>query len=698
MHQLGLFRHIPCLVLVCGILFFASRAGAGVIFREDFDTDHPLNKDLYRSDFSNHRIENGRIVFHYTTAPNSEPVGLECALPATSAIPDERDIEMNFMGGGADVSNSAFVCYAAGPGRGFLLTPFPYGPRANKRTGDRTGYVIRFLRHGDGTNEVLFYRNDTGWLQKLNSYWIPSNPVATLRRVTIRHRRTGEHEIAAIFDTGVPYERIFRLEDGVYPPNHANRGLQLVLKAHSSVSYDLQFTSDTWIVTDKSVPAPQTRKKRPGDTVTRASAATDDADALDRLGRTDVSMERYSDAHQHLSRALELRKKSLGPAHPLVMESMVALAGLYTTRDPGRAELLYAEALQMSEGLSGPDSPALTPLLLDISGFYMNQNRFDRALSFSQRALAIQERFPGRPDRRVACLLNLASLHMKQGRQDDAEILYRRALEVKEKDRRPDPNDPDILMILQNLEVIYSKPGRNKEAEAVYGRLVEMSAHWPPGHERDTARRLNNLGVIHRDRTQYVQAEVMFKRAARMWEKAHGPEYVEIASALSNLGWMYAHQGRSAEAEDVYKQALAIREKSLGSNHPLMENVLANLGDLYLNLRRHPDAEVVFKRLAAIQEGARGKTDGELATTLVNLSAVYYSQRRYADAEPLIRRALEIKETLLGPEHPDLLAILENLAKLYRKTGNLSAEYYRSRAEKIRSKQTRNRSAPVNAE
>ena len=244
------------------VLVMVQPAFASLLFMENFDTDSLGNSDEYET-ASNLSVESGAMnLIYYSTMP-SVPCHLACTLPVSPVPPAELVIELNFLGGGSSSSSSLFLCYSAGPGWGM---PLPYMP-GFVRVNTRTGYVIRYIRHGDGANEIKFYRNDTGDVHEIKNDWLPANPITTLRRTVIRHRADGGHVITSTFDTGVRFDRQWTFTDDRYPPGNLQRGLHVLCKGHTNIGVLWTVPTDTWIVTDlpgpvEKFPGPRPRRHR----------------------------------------------------------------------------------------------------------------------------------------------------------------------------------------------------------------------------------------------------------------------------------------------------------------------------------------------------------------------------------------------------------------------------------------------------
>lgn len=709
-----IFLEVTVLLLTC---FYSPNANADMMFKDTFDTLATANKDIYDTRYGNHRVSQGELVLSYSSEQPAAPSGIECITPRSAADPDERDIDLRFLGGGTEMSNSLFICYAIGPGDGLSLPPLPSRPSSN----DRTGYIIRLIRHGDGTNEVKFYRNDGGWTKELKTDWTLSfNPITTLRRTFVRHRRDGEHIITATFDTGAVFDRTWTFEDGVYPPTNDQRCLQLIVKGHAGIQTLLEIRSDSWVVTDipkasrdekrtKTSMADKTSKVLPqsmdipkilsnarrlyeqGSLLSAQELCTTmiaqdrkNADALDLLGMVLASMNDYSGAYKSVSEALHIRRQTLGAGHPKSAESLHHLAGLYRSKDIPEAERLYTESLSVVEKAPGADRSEVADILCDLADLYQTKGKYDKAEQSYTRALAIREKTQGMDRPEVADILyNLADIYQTQGKYDKTEQSYKRVLAIREKVLGPD--HPAVAAILHKMEVFYENQGRDSEREWIYKRLIDLTEKTSGTDHPDVARRLNNLAGIYQNRGQYDRAEPLFKRSLAIMEKTQGREHPYLASMLYNLALMYQKEGKYTDAEVFYERALRIREKSLGADHSKLINIVHNMAELYMTLNKYYEAETMYKKELSIKEKTLGREHPYVADAINNLAALYFQEGRYAEAEPLFRRALKIKEKTLGPDHPEFLTILQNISFLYKKMNRpAEADYYAAKAKSLR--------------
>lgn len=604
------------------ILFFTTlclpNASGIILFGETFDTFALKDTTLSVANSQGVRAEQGHLLLSYISSQKSRPVGIEIVMPPSPMDTPEREIDMKFLGGGTEMSNSLFISYAVGSGKGLSLPPLPGGSVPN----DRTGYILRLIRHGDGTNEVKMYRNDDGWTTELKNEWLPANPITALRRVRIKHKPTGVHLITVTFDTGAVFEKTFSFEDAVYPPDNHRRWIQLIVKGHAGVGAGalLHMRTDSWAVTDRPAESP--------------------AAPAGKKAKTEVES-----PEQGIRREWEMRKKTYGPGHPKVAESIVRLAELYVSRDPSEAEGLYKQALKIQEKAFPQGSLYLSGTLSGLAGLYRIQLRYDEAEPLYKRALAVREKVQGPDHLEVAILLQyLADIYDNQGRYDEYESACKRALQIREKISGPD--DPEVVSLV----------------------------HW--------------LAELYRSKGRHAEAEPMLKRALSATERVQGPEHISVANILSKLQMLYVDQGRYKEAEPIIRRAVSIKEKALGPDHPEVANMVNNLAILYHHQARFAEAEELYKKAMAVREKALGSNHFDVGGSLNNLGLIFMLQGKYAESERAFRRAMSIWESGVGPDHPSTRKVYENMSLLYKKTGrSLESDYYASRASAPRPKQ-----------
>ncbi|RMG99520.1 MAG: hypothetical protein D6705_03055 [Deltaproteobacteria bacterium] len=231
----------------------------------------------------------------------------------------------------------------------------------------------------------------------------------------------------------------------------------------------------------------------------------------DDLGDGDKAMETWT-------RALELRRRVLGPTHPSVGALLNNMATVHSRsgRNAEAAEL-YAQAYDVWLAAHGPEHPSVGLLLNNRSVVEQRLGRLDDAQRHLEEAKAIFEKAHG-PDHPMLAdvFVNLGSVFEAKGDYEAAARSYERALEIREKNFGPD--HPDVGSALTNLGNAYAKMG-----------------------DRSKARRLH-------------------ERALAIMEKGYGPKSTMLAYPLTSLAEIALEEGRPEDAIALAERAANLRE------------------------------------------------------------------------------------------------------------------------------------------
>ena len=147
----------------------------------------------------------------------------------------------------------------------------------------------------------------------------------------------------------------------------------------------------------------------------------------------------------------------------------------------GEAEQLFRRALEINEGLIGPEHPDLVVLLNDLSRLYLKRGAYADAEPLLLRLHAIKLT-KGEDHPEVATVLaSLASVRQALGRYDSAEQLWRRVLEIRE--RTLAPHHFSIATALEHLGETCAARGKLSEALRYRIRALAMrEMTLDPGH------------------------------------------------------------------------------------------------------------------------------------------------------------------------------------------------------------------------
>lgn len=289
-----------------------------------------------------------------------------------------------------------------------------------------------------------------------------------------------------------------------------------------------------------------------------------------------------------------------------VSEALHMMGILFSDRgNLGKAEKMYLRALEGKKKALGPNHTSTLHTVNNLGNVYKDQGKLADAEKMYHRALGGYEMAWG-PNHTstLDTVNNLGNLYADQGKIADAEKMYQRALEGHEK--AWGPNHTSTLDTVNNLGLLYADQGKLADAEKMYQRALEgYEKAWGPNHPSALGT-VNNLGLLYAQQGKLADAEKMYQRAREGYEKAWGPDHILIFNTVKNLGNLYSTQGRLADAEKIYQQALEGYEKARGPDHILILDTVHNLGNLYLNQGRLADAEKMYQRAQEGYERALG--------------------------------------------------------------------------------------------
>ena len=304
----------------------------------------------------------------------------------------------------------------------------------------------------------------------------------------------------------------------------------------------------------------------------------------------------YDAARIQLERAVATRERLLGPNHPDVGESELALGGAIARHgDLGLAEGHYNRALAITEKAFGPNAPQTGRMIAGLAALRLRQRRLPEAESLYKRALAIADRNPqSHSDDLAADLSNLGNVYLAQQRFPEAEQMLRRGLAVQE--RRLGSNHPDLASMF------------------------------------------SNLGAVYWYQNRYADALPLYQRTLAIYERTLDPMHPNMASILNNLAETYAKLRRYPEADSLFRRALTIKEARLSRGHPSIATTLHGLAGVLREQGRFPEAERAYRRALEIRARELKPGDAELVETVRDYGALLRATGRASEADALERQ------------------------------------------------------------
>lgn len=237
-----------------------------------------------------------------------------------------------------------------------------------------------------------------------------------------------------------------------------------------------------------------------------SGAPADQAAALAELADAQYASGDYAAARITLAKVLELHRRLLGNAHPLVAEDLGRLAAIQ--QDLGyyaEAEQLARQALAISEPHYGPESTHTADDLTSLGRALAYQSKFPEAMTALQRALHVQEQAYG-------------------------------------------PDHPQVAEAVNELGNVLAVQDRQTEAAEHFARAANIYRQAYGAQHYLVAIALSNVAYARMQQGDFPQAEVLFRAVIGTFSDTLSPDNVNTGIARIKLGRTLLRAGRPAES------------------------------------------------------------------------------------------------------------------------------------------------------
>jgi serine/threonine protein kinase/tetratricopeptide (TPR) repeat protein len=274
------------------------------------------------------------------------------------------------------------------------------------------------------------------------------------------------------------------------------------------------------------------------------------------MGRVYLNLGLYAPAVSLTAKAVEIRKRLLGPEHSDTLDAMSFLGWIYL--EAGRyadAERLLAETLAIERRALGAEHHETCESMVRLATVFWRQRRYAEAEKLDLEALEIAKRVLG-PDHldTVRLKMDLAAIYTSQGRYADAERYQSEGLESFK--RLLGPEHPDTLRAMLNLANTYEDLGRLPEAESLFLDTIALQKRvLGPAHP-DTLLAMGNLANVYLDEKRYPDAERLNLESLEVEKRELGPRHPQTFWTMYNLACTSTLLGDHARAMDWLRQAI----------------------------------------------------------------------------------------------------------------------------------------------
>jgi eukaryotic-like serine/threonine-protein kinase len=349
-------------------------------------------------------------------------------------------------------------------------------------------------------------------------------------------------------------------------------------------------------------------------------------------------------------------------------------------KEPTARVLLDRAARQIQNDLN--EQPEVRARLLEAIGrSYLRMGQPDRAVTFLQDSLRIQERLSGADDASIGSIVTEIAIALREGgRIEDSDRYFSEALEISQHSKNEQsavyaqlladlgrlerlrsnvkqallhfnealqlmrvvkgPKDPEVGAVLIEISNIRMWSDDLEGAERAAREAVDIYKAVPEFHP-DRVMAEYHLGDVLLYRGLVDDAASHFERALKAQRRIYGPVNNAVADTLGSLGQVRAAQNKPKEAEALIREALKMHQDS-GSNASLRIGYLQTmLGTVVLKQAKFAEAEQLLRETLDLFAPNLPPDHQYIASAEHYLGEALLGQRKYSDAEPILIAAME---------------------------------------------------------
>jgi serine/threonine protein kinase/Tfp pilus assembly protein PilF len=328
-----------------------------------------------------------------------------------------------------------------------------------------------------------------------------------------------------------------------------------------------------------------------------------------------------------------------------------------------KAESLLQRAVDIRRRLLGPRNPATLASMNTLGNVLQEESRFAESEKLLREAVDGRRQVLGAENRdTLASKSQLASLFNSEGRYPEAEKLNREALEVAK--RVAGPSDPLTRNLLSNLGIDLAYEGKYEDAEKAFREALEVDRRTFGSDHPKVLGDMNNVGAILLQEEKYPDSERVYTAAIEAERRVLGPEHPQTTMSMGNLALVEKEERHYAEAEKLFRDTLDIKRRTLGPENRSTLVTAGNLAEILTREGKYSEAEPLARRTLEAERRILGPDHSDTLYTLDALGEVLKSEKKYVEAEQASRDAVDRRRRVLGADHPDSVGTAYHLARI----------------------------------
>jgi serine/threonine protein kinase/flagellar biosynthesis regulator FlbT len=406
---------------------------------------------------------------------------------------------------------------------------------------------------------------------------------------------------------------------------------------------------------------------------------TRERDRADRITDFMTGMFKVSDpsnAHGNTVTARELLDKASSKIatglrnDPVLQASMMHIMGnVYDKLGLlQRAESLVSRAWQMRRKTLGENDPATLNSAELLATIYDDESRYPEAEKLFRETLAALQASLG-PDAldSLKAERHLSQLLMDAGRYAESEKMARQVIEAGT--RKYGSQDILVRNAQSDLAIDLAQEGKFAEAEKSFRQILDASRASKGSDDPDVLEDMNNLGDILLQEQNYAEAEKMYRETIQRMQRVLGPEHYDTLATTASLASVLAAEKRYDEAAQLYRETFAIQRRRLGDDHRSTLVTAGNLAHMLMDEGKYAEAEQLLRQTLTTEQRKLGAQHSDTLVTMDSLAQVLAREKRLPEAEKTYREVLSGRRTALGADHPYTAGTAYDLACVLAREG-----------------------------
>ena len=243
----------------------------------------------------------------------------------------------------------------------------------------------------------------------------------------------------------------------------------------------------------------------------------------------------YGKALEYNEKALAIREKVLGEAHPDTATTYNNMAAVYRAQGNYLKALEYNEkACAIIEKVLGKAHPDAAATYNNMALVYDAQGNYEKALEYYEKACAIYEKVLGKAHPGAATTYNnMANIYYAQGNYVKALEYHEKALAIKEKVLGK--AHPSTAITYNNMANIYYAQGNYEKALEYHEKALAISEKVLGEAHPDTAITYNNMAHVYYSQKNYEKALEYFKKAHQVFLSVFGEKHYKMQSTAEGI-------------------------------------------------------------------------------------------------------------------------------------------------------------------